>query len=140
MLRLTSVSAFYDRIQVLRGVSLHVAPGELVALIGTNGSGKSTILRAISGQVKRRRGRIVFDGHDISRASPAAIVRLGLVQVPEQAKGRDLHAQNLRQQCLNRLQNAEPISSRVIRLLSYFYNGLVPHLRDARGIRLPVEK
>jgi len=87
MLRLTSVNAYYGQIQALRGVSLHVAPGEVVALIGNNGSGKSTILKTICGQVRRWRGSIQFDGHDISRASCAAVVRLGLVQVPE---GRQL--------------------------------------------------
>jgi len=83
MLRLTSVSAFYGPIQALRGVSLHVAPGEVVALIGANGAGKSTILNAVCGVGPRRRGRIVFDGADISRASCAEIVRRGLMQVPE---------------------------------------------------------
>ncbi len=83
MLRLTSVSAFYGQIQALRGVSLNVAPGEVVALIGANGSGKSTILRAICGLVPRRRGTIEFDGRDISNATCRAVVRLGLAQVPE---------------------------------------------------------
>jgi branched-chain amino acid transport system ATP-binding protein len=83
MLRLTSVSAYYGQIQALRGVSIHVAPGEVVAIIGANGAGKSTLLRAVCGLVPRRRGEIQFDGHDISAASCQAVVRLGLVQVPE---------------------------------------------------------
>ncbi len=89
MLRLRSVSAFYGQIQALRNVSIHVAPGEAVALIGANGSGKSTILRAISGLAVRKKGQILFNDIDITNAACERIVRLGISQVPE---GRQVFA------------------------------------------------
>jgi len=70
-------------VHAVRRVSLHVAPGEIVALIGANGAGKTTLLSAISGVLRASAGEIVFDGHDIAREKPERIVRLGLTQVPE---------------------------------------------------------
>ncbi len=83
MLRITSVDTFYGRVQALRGVSLHVDPGEIVTLIGANGAGKSTILQAISGLIRASSGQIAFDDLDVTTASPGRIVRAGLCQVPE---------------------------------------------------------
>jgi branched-chain amino acid transport system ATP-binding protein len=65
------------------GASLELGAGERVALIGPNGAGKSSLLNAISGLVKPARGRIRIDGHDMTRASPGAVVRRGVTQVPE---------------------------------------------------------
>ncbi len=73
----------YDRIQAVRGVSFHVAAGEIVTLIGANGAGKSTILRAVSGLTPLRRGAISFAGEPLSGRAAHRIARMGIVQVPE---------------------------------------------------------
>ncbi len=82
-LSVQSLSAFYGAAQVLFDVSLEVAPGEAVALLGRNGAGKSTTMRAILGLVKRRQGRIRFGDRDISSLPTHAIVNSGLGYVPE---------------------------------------------------------
>jgi len=87
MLTVTSLVTGYGKVQALRGVSLHVSKGELVALIGANGAGKTTILNAISGLLPVRRGDILLEGRSISRSAPHRIVQQGVVQVPE---GRQL--------------------------------------------------
>jgi ABC-type branched-subunit amino acid transport system ATPase component/predicted MFS family arabinose efflux permease len=76
------VEAAYDRVQVLFGIDLEVHEGEVVALLGTNGAGKSTLLRAITGSLQPTSGGVVFDGQDVTRLSPAAKARLGIVQMP----------------------------------------------------------
>src|SRR5687767_798666 len=84
MLEIQSVDAFYGRrIQALRGVSLRVAPGEVVALLGRNGAGKSTLLKTISGLMHPRRGSIHWKGQAISDWRPARVVAAGIAQVPE---------------------------------------------------------
>ena len=89
MLEVRGLESRYGRIPALRGVSLRVRPGELVALVGANGAGKTTLLRALSGVQPVSAGRIALDGRDISAASAARRVRLGMVQVPE---GRQVFA------------------------------------------------
>jgi len=83
LLRLENLHAGYGPITVLRGLDLVVAPGELVCLIGANGAGKTSTLRAISGLLSPRQGRIVFDGHEIHGREPAAILRAGIAHCPE---------------------------------------------------------
>jgi len=83
MLTLRNVDVHYGRVHAVRRVSLHVAPGEIVALIGANGAGKTTLLSAISGVQRASAGTIEFDGRDIVREKPERIVRLGLSHVPE---------------------------------------------------------
>src|SRR5262245_52417713 len=83
VLEVETIDAFYGSIQALRGVSLEVREGEVVTLIGANGAGKSTTLRAINGIVHPRRGRIRFQGEDITRQGPHAIVKRGISQSPE---------------------------------------------------------
>jgi branched-chain amino acid transport system ATP-binding protein len=83
MLTLKSVQAGYGRLPVLKGISLHVRPGEVVTLIGGNGAGKSTTLRTICGLLRARKGSMEFAGHDLTRLPPERIVTLGLVLVPE---------------------------------------------------------
>jgi branched-chain amino acid transport system ATP-binding protein len=73
----------YDQVEALHGVSLEVYPGEIVALIGSNGAGKSTTLRAISGMVPVASGSVVFDGQQISGLRSDQIVRRGLAHIPE---------------------------------------------------------
>ena len=83
MLDLGNVHVSYGRIQVLRGVSLHVDTGEMVALIGSNGAGKTTCLHTISGLLHPRLGTIRYDGKNITHMSAYDIVRLGVSQCPE---------------------------------------------------------
>ncbi|MEW5766135.1 MAG: ABC transporter ATP-binding protein [bacterium] len=83
MLKLDLVSAFYGHRQVLREISLQIAEGEIVTLIGSNGAGKSTTLNTICGVVEKRTGLIEFQGKDITRLPTTEIVKLGICQVPE---------------------------------------------------------
>ena len=83
LLEVRDVEVSYGRIAALRGVSLDVAEGEIVALIGANGAGKTTMLRAISGFLRPTRGSIVFAGEDLRHRSPDRIVRLGIGHAPE---------------------------------------------------------
>jgi branched-chain amino acid transport system ATP-binding protein len=83
LLRLENVHAGYGPIEALRGLDLVVAPGELVCLIGANGAGKTSTLRAISGLLPPASGRIVFDGREIQGAEPATILRAGIAHCPE---------------------------------------------------------
>ena len=83
MLRLEDVHAGYGPITALRGLHLSVAPGELVCLIGANGAGKSSTLRAISGLLAPSQGRIVFDGREIQGEAPAGILKSGIAHCPE---------------------------------------------------------
>ncbi len=89
LLELDGVDARYGAVQALHGVSLRVEDGESVAILGANGAGKTSTLRAISGTV-RRSGKIVFDGKPIHRKSPETVARLGIAHVPE---GREIFAE-----------------------------------------------
>jgi branched-chain amino acid transport system permease protein len=82
LLTVEGLEVGYDGVQVLFGIDLTVGRGEMVALLGTNGAGKSTVLRAVSGLAGPSGGRVVFDGQDITGLGPAAIARVGIVQVP----------------------------------------------------------
>ena len=82
LLQVRRVEVSYGQLQVLFGVDLDVAEGEIVALLGTNGAGKSTLLAAISGLVMPNAGHVTFDGEDITRLDPAATARLGIAQMP----------------------------------------------------------
>jgi branched-chain amino acid transport system ATP-binding protein len=83
MLSVSGVHTFYGKIEALKGVDLEVGSGEIVALIGANGAGKSTLLMTVCGRPRAQRGRIVLDGHDITRMETFQIVRRGLAQSPE---------------------------------------------------------
>ncbi|HZZ60384.1 MAG TPA: ABC transporter ATP-binding protein [Roseiarcus sp.] len=83
MLSLAGVELYYDHVYALKGVSIDLKQGETVALIGANGAGKSSILRAITGLNRIRKGSITFEGKRIDGLDPAAIVRLGIAMVPE---------------------------------------------------------
>jgi branched-chain amino acid transport system ATP-binding protein len=83
LLRLENVHAGYGAITALRGLDLTVAPGELVCLIGANGAGKSSALRAISGLLSPAQGRIVFDGREIQGEAPGGILKIGIAHCPE---------------------------------------------------------
>jgi branched-chain amino acid transport system ATP-binding protein len=83
VLELRDIVCCYGPVAALKGVSLSVGKGQLVALIGANGAGKTTALRAISGLLHPTAGTIVFDGHDITHASPRTILSLGIAHCPE---------------------------------------------------------
>jgi branched-chain amino acid transport system ATP-binding protein len=83
MLKVEQLEAWYGRAQVLFGIDLEVRPGEVVALMGRNGAGKSTTMKAIMGLLERRRGEVRFLGRDIARLPSHRIARLGLGFVPE---------------------------------------------------------
>ncbi len=83
LLEVDDIKTFYGNIQALKGISLEVNEGEIVTLIGSNGAGKSTTLRSISGLNPPRAGAIRFDGREINLMPPQEIVRLGILQSPE---------------------------------------------------------
>ena len=86
LLNIEDLVVSYGAIRALHGISFHVDEGEVVTLIGANGAGKSTTLRAISGLLPPDRGRIMYDGTDLTRVGADMIVRMGVVQVPEGRK------------------------------------------------------
>lgn len=83
MLKLKNVDTYYGNIQALKGVTIDIAEGEIVTLIGANGAGKSTTLMTICGVVPPRKGEVVFQGSPIQKMAPEKIVQMGLSQVPE---------------------------------------------------------
>jgi branched-chain amino acid transport system ATP-binding protein len=86
MLEVSDLVAGYGAFQVLHGLDLEVGAGEIVAVLGANGVGKTTLNRSLSGLIRARSGRIRFDGRDITRADHADIVAAGLIHVPEGRK------------------------------------------------------
>jgi len=83
ILRVHDLSVTYGHIEAVKGIDFHLNSGEITALVGANGAGKSTTLLAVSGLLKPARGKIEFDGEDISHLSPHQIVQRGVVQVAE---------------------------------------------------------
>src|SRR5438093_6709949 len=83
MLELADVHTYYGNIRALRGISVDVAPGEIVTLIGANGAGKTTTLRTISGLLRPRSGRVLYKGEEISGLAPHIVTALGISHVPE---------------------------------------------------------
>ena len=83
MLELSGVHAAYGHVAALQGVSFEVRAGEIVALLGANGAGKSTTLRVVSGLLHPAEGGVTFEGRPIHRLAPEAIIRLGIAHVPE---------------------------------------------------------
>jgi branched-chain amino acid transport system ATP-binding protein len=89
-LELVDVHTYYGNIHALKGISLTVDPGEIVTLIGSNGAGKSTTLRTISGIARARDGKVLLNGSEIQATKPHRIVEAGIAQAPE---GRHVFAQ-----------------------------------------------
>src|SRR5215211_4985185 len=83
MLELHDVHTYYGSIEALKGISIEVNEGEIVTLIGSNGAGKSTTLRSISGLTPPSEGSILFDDTEVGETAPQDIVRLGVSQAPE---------------------------------------------------------
>ncbi len=83
ILEVKDVSSYYGQIQALKGVSMHINPGEIVTLIGANGAGKSTLLMTIFGSPRARTGQILYKGQNLLRLPPHKIAAQGIAQVPE---------------------------------------------------------
>ena len=83
MLKIAELKVSYGTLEVLHGITFHVNPGEIVAVLGSNGAGKSTAISAISGIQPAKSGRVEFSGNDITGKPADAIVKAGLAQVPE---------------------------------------------------------
>jgi len=86
MLEVKDLHVFYGAIHALQGISFQLEQGEIVTLIGANGAGKSTTLKTISGLLRPRQGRMMFNGRDLLKVAAPKIVDLGVVQVPEGRK------------------------------------------------------
>jgi branched-chain amino acid transport system ATP-binding protein len=129
MLEIEDLHVSYGNIQALRGVSLRVEAGELVTIVGSNGAGKSTTLLTISGVLRPRAGRVLFEGHDLSRAAPHDIVRWGISHCPEGRLifGRLTVAENLVLGAYNR-RNRDEIQQDLTRVHQLF-----PVLLERRG-------
>ncbi len=126
MLVLKSVESYYGNIQALKGISLEVPTGSIVAILGANGAGKSTTLGTISGLIQPAGGQILFQGDAIHRAPPHRIVRQGICQVPE---GRDIFMgltvqENLKMGAFTRKESQE-VEQNLDRIYASF-----PILRD----------
>ncbi len=83
MLEINDIEVFYGMIQAIKGVSFEVNEGEVIALIGANGAGKTTILHTITGLLSPKKGSVIFEGQDITKAPAHKIVSLGMAHVPE---------------------------------------------------------
>ena len=121
MLEVEGLVCRYGKIAAVRELSIDVKEGELVALVGANGAGKTTTLKAISGLMAPAAGRIVFEGQDITRASPKRILELGIAHCPE---GRRVFPymsviENLEMGCYLRTDRAR-IAADMERLLERF--------------------
>jgi branched-chain amino acid transport system ATP-binding protein len=126
MLELADVHTYYGNIRALRGVSLSVAPGEIVTLIGANGAGKTTTLRTILGTARPRVGTVSFDGHRLDTLTTDRIVRLGIAQSPEGRRifPRMTALENLELGAFTRLDR-DAIATDLERVFTLF-----PRLRD----------
>ena len=130
MLSLTDVHTYYGKSHILHGVSLEVAAGEVVGLLGRNGVGKSTTLKSVMGLAPPTRGRVTFEGRDITGLAPHHLARLGVAWVPEDRRIFKLLSvmENLR----TGLDRAGMDDARRARLLDKVYAAF-PVLRDRRN-------
>ncbi len=109
MLEIKDIEVFYGVIQAIKGISFEVNEGEVIALIGANGAGKTTILHTITGLLSPKKGNVIFEGKDITKVPAHKIVSLGIAHVPE---GRRVFAeltvyQNLKMGAYTRKDKAE---------------------------------
>lgn len=121
MLEVKDLKVYYGMIQAIKGVSFHVEEGEIIALIGANGAGKTTILHTVSGLLTPKEGSITFEGQDIVKIPGHKIVSMGMAHVPE---GRRVFAQlsvlqNLKMGAYTR-KDKEEISQTLARVFEHF--------------------
>ena len=83
ILKVTNIETFYGPIMAIRGVSFEVAKGSIVTILGSNGAGKTTVLKTVSGVMDPQKGSVVFEGSEIQRMDPDKVMRLGVSHVPE---------------------------------------------------------
>lgn len=128
ILTVENVHTFYGNIHALKGISIELEPGEIVTLIGANGAGKTTTLRTISGLLRPREGRILFEGEDLTTVKPHEVVNRGVSMVPE---GRGIFArltvnENLEMGAFSR-QDKKEIADSMERVFKLF-----PRLKERR--------
>jgi branched-chain amino acid transport system ATP-binding protein len=128
LLQVDGLEAGYDDVQVLWGISLKVARGTMTTLLGTNGAGKTTSLRAITGALRPRSGKVVFAGEDVTWLSPHAKAARGLVLVPE---GRQLFSDMTVEENLEMGAYSRRAREHFGTQLENVY-GLFPRLRERR--------
>jgi branched-chain amino acid transport system ATP-binding protein len=131
LLEVDGIHAGYGKLEILRGVSLRVEPGQVVSIIGPNGAGKSTVFKTLFGLLPVRQGRVRFAGEDVTNRPPADLLRRGMTYVPQ---GRNVFPlmtvdENLRLGAYVRPRSAE-LEREVERVYQTF-----PMLRDARAKR-----
>ena len=129
LLSLIDVHAAYGRIEALQGISIEVRRGEIVAMLGGNGAGKSTTLKTISGLMHPRSGRIEFEGQDVSTVPAHRLVKLGIGQAPEGRRifGRMTVLENLQMGAYSRSDKSE-LDADYDRVF-----GLFPRLLERKG-------
>jgi branched-chain amino acid transport system ATP-binding protein len=128
MIQLSGVSASYGTVPAIRDISIEVGEGEAVGLLGANGAGKSTTLRAISGLVKLTAGRITFMGEDLASIPPYRVTELGIAHVPE---GRQVFPEMSVQENLEVGSYAPRAKAERARSLELVY-GIFPRLAERR--------
>ena len=131
MLRIRNLEAGYGKLKVLKNISMHVDPGEIVTIIGANGAGKTTLLSVIAGLLKAGKGEITFNGQDLRSLPASRIPSLGCVRVPE---GRQVFSpMTVEENLLLGGHVVRSQGSRVLQgLLDYQYD-LFPILKERRG-------
>ena len=128
MLRIEELNVSYGAIHALKGVSFTLDEGEIVALIGANGAGKSTTLKTISGILQPQSGKVLYESMDLTQTPPAAIVKRGVVQVPE---GRKIFARMSVNENLEMGAYALKDKARIRENMSRVYE-IFPRLRERR--------
>jgi branched-chain amino acid transport system ATP-binding protein len=128
MLKVENLSVSYDGIPAIMDVSFEVRAQEIVSIVGANGAGKSTVLSALSGLVKKNSGRVALDGTDISDATAHDIVDLGLIHIPE---GRQLFSFMTVEENLVMGAYAHHIRPRQAQQMEFVYS-LLPRLKERR--------
>ncbi|MDF1721018.1 MAG: ABC transporter ATP-binding protein [Minwuia sp.] len=128
ILKVSNVETYYGPIQAIRGVSIDVHEGDIVTVLGSNGAGKTTILKTISGVMDPRKGRVTFQGEDITSHEPDWVMRRGISHVPE---GREVFPflsvqENLRMGAFTR-KDAKGVADDVDMVFNYF-----PVLKERR--------
>ena len=111
---MTGIAGGYGEADILRGIDLHVEPGEIVTVAGTNGAGKSTLIKAIMGLMPRCRGQVLFDGHDLLRLAPEDRVSVGVGYVPQVANVFGSLS------VLDNLRVVEGVANRAARIMEMF--------------------
>src|SRR6201985_1559746 len=129
MLKLSGVSASYGSVPAISNVSIEIGEGEAVGLLGANGAGKSTTLRAISGLVKLTSGTITFDGIDLTTLPPHRIPELGIAHVPE---GRQVFPEMTVQENLEIGAFVPKAKAQRAQTMGVVY-GIFPRLADRRN-------